>query len=238
MVSRKEWDTLADDFEAEVCDITRETKDKTIARLVLGLHPSPKTSVLVDLGCGIGTFVERFGRHFRATFAVEHAPRIIARAKQRLGKRPDITWLTSNIPPAVRRLGACADLTVCMNVVTMPQERIRRQMWNGIARVTKQNGHALIVVPSIESDRMVERIAYGTPRAQAIAEAPNGLVERGGSRQKHFARAELFELLHRHGFRAKKVMRVSYPWQKEGLRKPRNAGSRRPWDWLVLAQRL
>jgi SAM-dependent methyltransferase len=171
MVSRKEWDTLADDFEREVCDITRETEDKTIARLVLGLHPSPKTSVLVDLGCGLGTFVERFGRHFRATFAVEHAPRIIARAKKRLAKRSDITWLSSNIPPAVKRLGACADLTVCMNVVTMPQERIRKQMWDGIARVTKRNGHALIVVPSIESDRMVERVAYGTQRAEAIGVA-------------------------------------------------------------------
>jgi hypothetical protein len=111
-------------------------------------------------------------------------------------------------------------------------------MWDGIAKVTKRNGHALIVVPSIESDRMVERVAYGTPRAQAIEEAPGGLVERGGSRQKHFAREELDALLATHGFRTKKVLRVSYPWQKEGLRKPRNAGKRQPWDWLVLAQRI
>jgi len=31
---------------------------------------------------------------------------------------------------------------------------------------------------------------------------------------------------------------VFYPWQKEGLRKPRNAGTRQPWDWLVLAERI
>ncbi|MGZ6009904.1 MAG: class I SAM-dependent methyltransferase [Rhizomicrobium sp.] len=238
MVSRKEWDKLADDFERDVCDITRETRGKEIAQLVLGLRPSPKKSILVDLGCGIGTFVERYGKLFHATFAVEHAPRIIARAKKRLAKRTDITWLTSNIPPAVKRLGACADLTVCMNVITMPQARIREQMWDGIARVTRKRGHAIIVVPSIESDRMVERVAYGTSRAEAIAEAPGGLVDRGGSRQKHFAREELHELLARHGFRTRKVMRISYPWQKEGLRKPRNAGTRRPWDWLVLAQRV
>lgn len=238
MVSRKEWDKLADDFERDVCDITRETRGKEIAQLVLGLRPSPKKSILVDLGCGIGTFVERYGKLFHATFAVEHAPRIIARAKKRLAKRTDITWLTSNIPPAVKRLGACADLTVCMNVITMPQARIREQMWDGIARVTRKRGHAIIVVPSIESDRMVERVAYGTSRAEAIAEAPGGLVDRGGSRQKHFAREELRELLAQHGFRTRKVMRISYPWQKEGLRKPRNAGTRRPWDWLVLAQRV
>jgi SAM-dependent methyltransferase len=238
MVSRKEWDRLADDFEREVCDITRETKSKEIERIVLALRPSPKKSVLVDLGCGIGTFVERYGKLFRATFAVEHAPRIIARAKRRLARRVDITWLTSNIPPAAARIGACADLTVCMNVITMPQARIRQQMWEGIARVTKKKGHALIVVPSIESDRMVERVAYGTPQAQAIADAPDGLVDRGGDRQKHFAREELRALLAQHGFRMRKLLRISYPWQKEGLRKPRNAGTRRPWDWLVLAQRV
>jgi SAM-dependent methyltransferase len=238
MVSRKEWDKLADDFEREVCDITRETKGGQIARAVRSLPVSAEKSVLVDLGCGIGTFVERYGPLFRATFAVEHAPRIIARAKTRLKARRDIIWLTSNIPPAARRIGRVADLTVCMNVITMPEARIREQMWDGIARVTKKHGHALIVVPSIESDRMVERVAYGTSRKAAMAAAPDGLVDRGGSRQKHFARDELDAILTQHGFRMQRIQRVFYPWQKEGLRKPRGAGMRRPWDWLVLAERI
>ncbi len=238
MVSRKEWDKLADEFEREVCDITRETKGGQIARLMRTLPVSAKTSVLVDLGCGLGTFVERYGPLFRRTFAVEHAPRIIARAKKRLAKREDITWLTASMAPAAWRIGRVADLTVCMNVITMPEARIRARMWDGIARVTKKRGHALIVVPSIESDRMVERVAYGTRRAEAMTEAPDGLVDRGGSRQKHFARAELEALLGAHGFRVTKMQRVFYPWQKEGLRKPRGAGTRRPWDWLVLAERL
>ncbi len=237
MVSRKEWDKLADDFEREVCDITRETKGNQIARIMRALPLSAEKSVLADLGCGIGTFVERYGPLFRRTFAVEHAPRIIARGKTRLAGRRDIAWLTSSIAPAAKRIGRVADLTVCMNVITMPEARIRAQMWDGIARVTKKRGHALIVVPSIESDRMVERIAYGTSRKEAMAAAPDGLVDRGGSRQKHFAREELDAILAEHGFAARKVQRVFYPWQKEGLRKPRGAGTRRPWDWLVLAVR-
>jgi SAM-dependent methyltransferase len=238
MVSRREWNNLADAFEAEVCDITRETKGNQIGRLFRSLPLDPGKSVLVDLGCGLGTFVGRYGRHFRESFAVEHAPRIIARAKQRYKDRRGITWMTSNIPPAVRRIGRRSDLTVCMNVITMPEARLRERMWAGLAAVTKKRGHALIVVPSIESDRMVERVAYGTPLKEAKAEAPDGLVDRGGSRQKHFARDELREVLARHGFRAKTVQRVFYPWQKEGLRKPRNAGARKPWDWLVLAERV
>jgi SAM-dependent methyltransferase len=238
MVSRKEWDKLADDFEREVCDITRETKGNQIARIMRALPVSAKKSVLVDLGCGIGTFVERYGPLFAQTYAVEHAPRIIARGKKRLAARRDILWLTSNIPPAAKRIGRIADLTVCMNVITMPEARIREQMWDGIARVTRKRGHALIVVPSIESDRMVERVAYGTSRAEAMAEAPDGLVDRGGAKQKHFAREELDAILTAHGFAMRKIQRVFYPWQKEGLRKPRGAGTKRPWDWLVLAEKL
>ena len=237
MVSRKAWDGLAKDFEREVCDITRETKSNAIARLVKGLPLSPDTSVLVDLGCGLGTFIARHGARFRECIGVEHAPRIIARAKKKLGRRDGLTWLTSSLPPAARKIGRRADLTVCMNVITMPGATTRERMWASIAAITRRHGHALIVVPSIESDRMVERIAYGTTRDEAIAAAPDGLVDRGGSRQKHFARDELRDLLARHGFAAKKIVPITYPWQKEGLRKPRNAGARQPWDWLVLAER-
>jgi SAM-dependent methyltransferase len=237
MVSRTEWDRLATDFEREVCDITRETKTGVIARLVKSLPLSPDKSVLVDLGCGLGTFITRYGGLFRESIGVEHAPRIIARAKKNVRPRDGLTWLTSSLPPAAKKIGRRADLTVCMNVITMPGAKTREAMWASIAAVTRKGGHALIVVPSIESDRMVERIAYGTSRAEAIAAAPDGLVDRGGSRQKHFARDELRDLLARHHFRTKKLLRVTYPWQKEGLRKPRNAGARLPWDWLVLAER-
>jgi SAM-dependent methyltransferase len=238
MVSRKEWDKLADAFEREVCDITRETGTDKIARIMRTLPLKSKAPVLVDMGCGLGTFVARYGRLFAHSYAVEHAPRIIARAKKTLKGRDDVTFITTSLAPAARRIGPRADLTVCMNVITMPETRLRESMWRGLACVTRRGGHALIVVPSIESDRMVDRVAYGTLAAQHRAEAPDGLVDRGGSRQKHFARDELRETLARHGFRATKLQRVTYPWQKEGLRKPRGAGARMPWDWLVLAERV
>src|ERR1700760_232124 len=118
MVSRKEWDKLADDFEREVCDITRETGGDAIARLVTRLKPSPDKSVLVDLGCGIGTFIQRYSPLFRETYAVEHAPRITARTKNLTARADNIKGITPNFPPPPRRIGRQADLTVCMNVIT------------------------------------------------------------------------------------------------------------------------
>ena len=237
-MNRAQWNHLADNFETEVCDITREETEDQLGRYVRAARPLPKKSVLVDLGCGLGSFIRRFQDRFLEITGVEYAPRIIARARKNLGRRAGLSWMTSSLPPAARRIGRRADLTVCMNVITMPGAATREKMWASIAAVTRRHGHALIVVPSIESDRMVERVAYGTTRAEAIAAAPDGLVDRGGARQKHFARDELRDLLARHGFRTKRVVAVTYPWQKEGLRKPRGAGTRMPWDWLVLAERV
>src|ERR1700753_3796488 len=130
MVSRKEWDKLAKDFEREVCDITRETKTDRIAKIMRGLKFAPD-AVLVDLGCGLGTFIARY--KFAHSYAVEHAPRIMARAKKTLKGRDDITFLTSSLAPAARRIGRRADLTVCMNVITMPGAATREKMWAAIA---------------------------------------------------------------------------------------------------------
>ncbi|HJW41078.1 MAG TPA: hypothetical protein VJ476_07595, partial [Rhizomicrobium sp.] len=86
-MSRKEWDKLASAFEREVCDITRETKSDLIARIMRMLSLSKDKSVLVDLGCGLGTFIARYGGLFRHSYGVEHAPRIMARAKKALAGR-------------------------------------------------------------------------------------------------------------------------------------------------------
>jgi hypothetical protein len=66
---------------------------------------------------------------------------------------------------------------------------------------------------------------------------PGGLVQRDDAVQKHFERQELGTILSRYGFTAVRLGRAYYPWSKEGMRKPRFAGAKQPWDWVCLAQR-
>src|ERR1051326_3952737 len=80
-----DWDRLADEFESETCDITREESAAQMARFVRLAKLRRKGATLVDLGCGVGTFIARFGRRFEAIHGVEFAPRIIARARARCG---------------------------------------------------------------------------------------------------------------------------------------------------------
>jgi SAM-dependent methyltransferase len=233
-VNRREWNQYADAFETDICDITLDETNNQLGRFV-NAAALPANPVLVDLGCGIGSFIEKFGGRFRRIIAVEYAASIIARAKARCAERPGITWLTMDISSASDEIGTCADMTVCLNVITSPSPAKRNSLWSCLANVTKPKGFALIVVPSIESSQMVEEREHNGRRNGASSQG-DGLVKREDSWQKHFGRAELTSTLSQVGFAVSRMGHAYYPWSTEGLRKPRS-DKRRPWDWICLAQR-
>jgi hypothetical protein len=232
-MNRKEWNKLAGTFEKNVCDISREETAGQIKRYVAAAKIPKRGGVLVDMGCGIGTFILQYGHRFAEIVGVEYASNIIARAKRRCADVAGVTWHTAGVEAAGRRIGPRADLTVCMNVITVPNAAKRRAMWDGVAAVTKRGGHALVVVASIEAERMIEKLLEEEP-----ADHPGGLVDHDGALQKHFARDELGEDFSHAGFAVKKIGKAFYPWSKEGLRSTPKLRAHPPWDWVALAQRI
>src|SRR5215470_14887468 len=118
MMKRADWNRLADDFESEVCDITREEQSGKLERYVNAVKLPRRDAVLVDLGCGIGTFISKFGSRFARVVAVEHASKILARAKASCVCTAPVKWMVMDVARAGEAVGTCADLTVCMNVIT------------------------------------------------------------------------------------------------------------------------
>jgi len=236
-MKRADWNRLADDFEAEVCDITREERTGKVERFVNAVR-LPRHAVLVDLGCGLGTFVSKYGRRFARVVAADHARRIIARAKEASTSASPVEWLVLDVGKAGEALGTIADLTVCMNVITSSDSARRDALWRSVATVTRPRGYALIVVPSIESDRIVRKFAFRAGRAGEFTATADGLVTRDGAVQKHFSREELGATLVEHGFAVRRMGRAAYAWSVEGLRKPSGSNVASPWDWMCLAQRV
>ena len=235
-MDRREWNRHADEFEAAICDITVDEGGNQVTRFVKAAR-LPANPVLVDLGCGLGSFVQKFGNRFQKIFAVDFAGRIIKRAKSRCAAQPGIKWLVMDVARAFRAIQTPADLTVCMNVITSPSAAKRNALWSCVAKLTKPGGFALIVVPSIESNEMVGQSSSSRGRNGAFAAKNNGVVRHEDSWQKHFGRSELIATMSDHGFVTKKIGRVSFGWSDEGLRK-RRFGKTRPWDWICLAQRV
>jgi SAM-dependent methyltransferase len=232
-MNRAQWDRLAGKFETQVCDIADQETDDYLERFVK-LAKVPAGGVLVDLGCGIGTFIAKFGAPFREIVGVEFAPRIIARAKQRCAGMKGISWLTLDIPRAAARIGRKSDFTVCLNVITQQSEVRRAALWASLAAVTRRGGHTLVVIPSLEAERLIEKVSGGNG---ATIHA-GGLVDRDGDLQKHFTRRELEEIFAANGFAVKRIGRARYSWTEEGVRETKARAKNRPWDWMCLAQRL
>jgi SAM-dependent methyltransferase len=235
-MNRAQWNKLAS-FETETCDIAREESGDAVERFFAGARLPKKGAVLVDLGCGIGTFIREFGHRFDEIAGVEYAAPTIARAKKRCSDFETITWHNSGIAQAATRIGRRADLTVCMNVITSSNTATRTALWGSLAAVTKKDGFALIVVPSIESDEMVEKEESGK-KPRRTKQRAKGLVWRSDAWQKHFAEAELRADLAHVGFTVRRLGRAHYPWSIEGMRETKTRRLNRPWDWIALAQKV
>src|SRR5689334_5311522 len=96
-VSREQWNRLAARFNSSVCDIVAGDRDKVVDALVeeaLKRRPRP---VVIDLGCGMGTFVRRYSRRFGETIGVDFAERMLRGARRRCAKVPRVRWVCASV---------------------------------------------------------------------------------------------------------------------------------------------
>ena len=237
-MSRREWNRTADQFKDLVCDIAAEETNDQLRRFVSAAHPSPGKSVLVDLGCGIGTFVQKFGDRFNRIFAADFATSAIRQAESAYRGTTPVEWRVADLNECPKLFGTNrADLTVCLNVITSPSAARRKSLWETVRTVTKPAGHALLVVPSIESCLMVAELENrGRKRAKVVTKR-DGIAPRANVWQKHFSRGELIEILSGLGFSVVRLGADNYPWSTEGLSKPRSE-TQPPWGWVCLAKRV
>ncbi len=237
-LTRAQWNRLAARFNSSVCDITAGERGRVVHELVeeaLRCCPRP---VVVDVGCGVGTFIRRYGRRFGESVGVDFAERMLRGARRRCAKVPRTRWVCSAVEGTPAKVGRIADLTVCMNVLTSPSAALRRRQWNALGKITKPGGCLLVVLPSYESAEFVADVEDRMNPGASARRDGDGTVHRGRARQKHYTREEIRDAAERAGFRVLRVPKVHYGWRDEGLEPPKSiARGRWPWDWALLANR-
>lgn len=229
------WNHLAETFEDEVCDITVNDSNRVMHRLITKVQQH-SCGTLVDLGCGIGTFIRRFGSRFRNVIGVDYSQRILARAKEHCSKMPQVQWVCANMQKAVDLIGPTSDLTTCLNVITSSSGACRYSQWTAVRKITRPGGFVLVAVPSLESAKMIALNTNSRSARRRFARLDFGLVHSGDEFQKYYSEAELRNEMLRHRFIVRAVRRIRYPWAEEGLRLPRGTNCSDPWDWVCLAQ--
>jgi len=230
-LSHKSWDHLADNFEVAVCDVTRSS-GRQLAEFVRRAAPS-RQKTLVDAGCGIGSFVKRFGRRFGTVIAFDFAAKMVARARKRCPAAIDARWMTLGLEDAAAKIGAVGDFVACLNVITSTNADLRSRQWESLAGLVRPGGYALVVVPSLESALRVAKFADSENRIHD-SDFDSGIVYRGEYQQKHYSRDELRDTTRSVGLRPVSLKRIHYPWSDDGVDDP---GLAPPWSWVVLARK-
>lgn len=229
----RDWDRLAAAYEAEVCDIFVRDRQQVITRWLRtrGLLCGRRT--VLDIGCGIGSFFRKYGRHFGPKTGTDHSRRMLQLAAARCRALQSCEWLQADVQALPSALHGRGDLVVCSNVITFVSSAACFRAMKQVGRCVRPGGWLLFILPALESHDAV--VALGTGRARPLR-GSTAIVRRDDRRQRFYTRAGAIQLAARAGLRSVAAHKVWYPWIDEGVtRAPR--GHEPPWDWLVTARR-
>jgi SAM-dependent methyltransferase len=228
-----DWDRLACAYAEEVCDIFMRDRRGVISRWLRTDGLLRGRLAVLDLGCGIGSFFRKYGRHFGPKVGSDHSARMLQLARSRCRGQADISWEQADVFALPERWRAGADLVVCANVLTFVAPGACRRALRQIVGTLKPGGRVLLIIPSLESHDTVCTIESGrrAPRRRDTA-----VVKREDRRQRFFTAEGIGRLMAGLGLADLAVRKVWYPWADEGITRPPH-GAEPPWDWLVTARR-
>jgi len=232
-LNARDWDRLAAAYAAEVCDIFSRDRRGVIARWLRSSGQLRGRKALLDVGCGIGSFIRKYGRRFGTKTGTDHSRRMLRIAARRCRTIPRCEWLQADVLALPAELHGRGDLVVCSNVVTFVSAAACDRAMRQVKRCAKPGGSLLFILPALESHDAVVALESGraAPRRGTTA-----VVRRDDRMQRFYTEAGVRRLAARAGLRAIAVHKVWYPWTDEGVTSvPR--GQEPPWDWLVTARR-
>ena len=230
----RDWDRLADVYDDEVMNIFVRDRGNVVGQWLRahGLLRGKKTNL--DVGCGIGSFVKKYGRHFGMNTGVDHSRRMLRVAGRRCRTIPGCRWLQADLEHLPRSLYDSVDLVICANVISFVSEAACHRAMRVIVQCARVSGWLLIVLPALEShDAMT---AYKKGRAQRPRKDASAVVRRDDRLQRFFGAKGARQLAAQAGMRSIRLQKVWYPWIDEGITRPPRGGEL-PWCWLLTGRR-
>ncbi len=212
-----------------------------------------KTKSAIDLGCGTGPLLPLLVEQFGDVHALDFAPAMIRRSKERLAANADRVTFHNRTMDQLGDLAGKFDLAVAINSLVMPDVRDVDRTLKAIHAVLKPEGTFLGVVPSIDAihyhtmlllDRELDK-GLDPVEAERLAayHGEHRYYEFGfgrflfqGLRQKFWQPFEIEYRLKRAGFSSVTLDRVLYPWDDHVPGGSDFAGYPPSWDWSFTAR--
>jgi SAM-dependent methyltransferase len=206
--------------------------------------------VVADLGCGTGPLLPLLAGRFRHVYAVDFAPGMLGRARQRAAGLGNVTFLERHLTDLAPLAGRI-DVAVAVNSLILPDVRALEEALRQARAALRAGGTLLGIVPALDGvhyytmlllDRALARVMPAkAAEKNAAALAEHGLYDfafgrfRFAGTEQHFWQPfEVSYRLRRAGFRRVRRARVRLSWEQFHA----DAELRQlppPWDWFFEA---
>lgn len=251
MTNEKHWDNLAEEFEIKVGNPINDDRNGRILSAIKAC--GNKTGTAIDFGCGVGHALPALSAAFQSVIALDISYACLQRArKDHPGQ--NITFLHKDLSRPIKRFPK-ADLAFCCNVAISADLKMNEAIIENVLRAVDKNGHALFVLPSIESAYLSAIRMYNWYQRERtdlndIAKSefddftskkalPHlGILYRAGVPTKHYLKEEIEMLLQRKTIQLESLSKVEYNWNTELNAPPKWMKEPYPWDWLVHCRKL
>ncbi len=205
---------------------------------------------VADLGCGTGPLLPRLIERFNRVIALDFAPDMIERAKERVGlKAGDRVAFLQRPMHELDDLVGQIDLAVAVNSLVMPDVRVIDRTLRAVRASLRPGGQFLGIVPSIDAIAYHAMLLmdHALDRGMTLKEAERltslqierqyydfafGRFRFQGLRQKFWYPFDVEYRFSKAGFTGISLRKVLYPWD-ENLAGSSELGSLpRSWDWF------
>jgi SAM-dependent methyltransferase len=245
MNEEKHWNKVAPSYNEDVLNVFASERNKVLPKY---FHKhADKNQFAIDFGCGVGNGFDFLSPSFKNILAIDISQACLNIAKRRTFnnisfKRVDLTSQRLRLPRA--------DFGLCCNVAILPDPTQNQLIIKNVYKALKKGGHALIVIPSLDSMifsawRIIdlyrrENITPGRiPKSDLdgfkgpITDILRGIVQIEGVRTKHYTASEIEVVFNDLGFKILNIEKLEYDWTTEIATPPRWMKEPYPWDWLI-----
>ena len=245
------WDHAAPQYDQEIFDTFANDRHKVLQKALDRLIDPSHT--VCDFGCGVGRTVPFLARRARRVIATDFSPTSLEVAAETLPQLKNVQWLHRDL--AEKNRAFCrADVGLLMQVLIMPDARIRQRILETVHRNLRKGASLVAVVPSLEVTLLTyQRIGQwylrdGSSAREAISHMQDsareeivslveGIVNISDTPTKHYLREEALMLFRESGFRVLELEKIEYAWDADFEDAPRWMQDPYPWDWLIVARK-
>jgi SAM-dependent methyltransferase len=246
------WSEAAREYEQEFIDPYLPDRRRGTQPLLKALtrlaDPGHKTAA--DLGCGIGPLLPFLAERFARVVAVDFAPGMLERARERCRGLANVEFLQRDLAD-LKGMDRQVDVAIAVNSLVLPSLGRLEATLRGIRTTLRPGGFFLGIVPSLDGVHyltmlLVDRARQtGMPEDQARRNAAHhaehalydfafGAFRYKGLEQHFWQPFEVRYRLRRAGFRRIRLAKVPLAWPQFSC--PADLHNQPPpWDWFFQA---